>query len=509
MSDLLITNAHILTLDPHRPHATRLLARGGHIVALDEAVPHETSVPTYDLGGKTVVPGFIDSHVHFLWTGVQHFALNLHGITTVRDVQEIVAAQARALPAAHLIMGLLLDPDAFPDGPPTAADLDAAAPEHPVIIKGHTGHLTLANTRAMQQLGIGPHIDGWHANGILVGAANTATAWSVPADFAAQIGWENVFGSAAAEAARVGITTIHALEGSDQPQDSGVDALLAHAPSLPVRIVLYWQTTHVAAVRRLGLPRIGGCIWIDGDFSPHTAALKAPYADQPCTCGELYFPDDRLQAFVDAANAADLQIALHCVGDAAVDQVLRAYRRALAQHPRIDHRHRVEHFEIYDQDLLQAARELGVAAAIQPAFDGYFGGIANSARYLGWERAQRADPIATFDRHGIPIGAGSDSTVTPLGPLYGIHCAVNHSNPNERVSAERALRLWTIDNARLAFEEAEKGTLEPGKLADLVVLDADPLSVAPTAINDIAVELTVMGGTITYNRSNQIQEQRQ
>jgi predicted amidohydrolase YtcJ len=501
MSDLLITNAQILTLDPRRPRANKLLARDGRIVALDDAVPHAADVPAYDLGGKTVVPGFIDSHVHFLWTGVQQFALDFQGVTSVPAVQELVAEQVRQQPPGHLIMGLLLDHEAFADGPPSAADLDAVAPKHPVVIKGHTGHLTIANSFAMRQLGIGPQISGWHANGTLVGAANTATAWSVPADFAAQIGWQRVFGSAAAQAARVGITTIHALEGSDQPQDHGVDALLAHTSSLPLRIVLYWQTTHVDAVLRLGLPRIGGCIWIDGDFSPHTAALKEPYADCPCSCGELYFPDERLQAFIDAANAAGLQVALHCVGDAAVDQVLRAYRGALARHPRSDHRHRVEHFEIYDDDLLRAARELGVSAAIQPAFDGYFGGIENNARYLGWERARRADPIATFDRHGIPIGGGSDSTVTPLGPLYGIHCAVNHSNPSERVSVERALRLWTIDNARLAFEEAEKGTLEPGKLADLVVLDADPLSVPPGALQNIVVELTVMGGNVTYARS--------
>ncbi|HEX6293437.1 MAG TPA: amidohydrolase [Herpetosiphonaceae bacterium] len=508
MSDLLVTNAQIITLDPQRPHATMLLARDGRIVALDDAVPHAPDVPTYDLGGKTVVPGFIDSHVHFLWTGVQQFALDFHGVASVGEVQALVAARAAALPAGHLIMGLLLDHEAFPNGPPTAADLDAAAPDHPVIIKGHTGHLTIASTSAMQQLGIGPHIGGWSAHGMLVGAANTATAWSVPADFAAQIGWAKVFGTAAADAARVGITTIHALEGADRPQDSGVDALLAHAPQLPVRIVLYWQTTHVDAVRRLGLPRIGGCIWIDGDFSPHTAALKQPYADRPCTCGELYFSDERLQAFVDAAHDAGLQIALHCVGDAAVDQVLRAYGRALERHPRADHRHRVEHFEIYDADLLRAARELGVSAAIQPAFDGYFGGIANNARYLGWERARRADPIATFDRHGIPIGGGSDSTVTPLGPLYGMHCAVNHSNLDERVSAERALRLWTIDSARLAFEEADKGTLEPGKLADLVVLDADPLRVPPQTIKEIGVVLTVMDGKVTYARDGAAQEQQ-
>ncbi len=497
MRDLLITNAHIHTLEPHQPRASTLLVRDGYVVALDAAVPHAPDVPVYDLHGQTVVPGFIDSHVHFLWTGVRHFALDLQGVTTVAEVQERVAAQAAQLPAGQLVLGLALDHEAFPQGLPTAADLDAAAPEHPVLLKGHTGHLTLANTRAMQHFGLGPATPGWQPSGLLVGAANTATAWRGPTEYAAQRGWQAVFGAAAAKAARVGITTVHALEGDDAPDDAGVRALLACSADLPVRIVLYWQTTHVAAAQALGLPRIGGCIWIDGDFGPYTAALKQPYANHPSR-GELYLPDARLHQFATEANAAGMQIALHCVGDAAVEQVLRAYRRALENQPRGDHRHRIEHFELYDEHLLRDARELGVSVAIQPAFDGYFGGIETNARFLGWERAERADAIATFDRHGIPIGGGSDSTVTPLGPLYGMHCAVNHSNPRERVTPERALQLWTIDNARLAFEEHVKGTLAVGKYADFVVLDADPLAVPTKEIKDIRVNMTVMNGHITY-----------
>lgn len=499
MSNVLITNALIHTLNPQQPCAHALLIRNGRIVAIDGTIPHAPDVPVRDLGGSVVVPGFIDSHVHLLWTGVQQFALDLQRMNTVAEVQERVQAEAERLPAGHTILGFSLDHTAFPEQPPSAADLDAVAPHHPVLLKGHTGHLTIANSAAMRVFELGPATSGWHANGTLVGAANTATAWRGPTEYAAQIGWDQVFGAAAQAAVRVGITTIHALEGSDAPDDAGVRALLDRAESLPVGIVLYWQTTHVAAVRSLGLKRIGGCIWIDGDFSPHTAALKQPYADQPESYGALYLADDRLQRFVDAAHAAGLQIALHCVGDAAVAQVLHAYDRALESYPRPDHRHRIEHFEVYDSELLHDARRLGVSAAIQPAFDGYFGGIATNARYLGWERAQRADAIATFDRHGIPIGGGSDSTVTPLGPLYGMRCAVNHSNPSERVSPERALRLWTIDNARLAFEERNKGTLEVGKLADIVVLDDDPLTVPPATMAAIKVVLTIKGGTVTYD----------
>ncbi len=501
MSDLLITNAHIHTLDADQPHASALLIRSGRIAALDGAIPAAPDVPTYNLQGQTVVPGFIDSHVHFVWTGVQHFALNLRGVSTLAEVQECVRAEAETAAGGQLILGLSLDDEVFGDRLPTAADLDRVAPANPVLLKGQTGHLTVANTAAVVQYGLGPGVSGWHADGRLVGAANTATAWRAPTEYAAQRGWSEVFGAAAREAARAGITTIHALEGDDAPDDEGVRALLALGPTLPVRSVLYWQTTHVDAAHALGLPRIGGCIWIDGDFAPHTAALKQPYADYP-SCGQLYLSDERLQRFVDAANVREMQVALHCVGDAAVQQVLHAYDRALQQHPRTDHRHRVEHFELYDGELLAQARRLGVSVAIQPAFDGYFGGIAHSTRLLGAERAHRADAIATFDRHKIPIGGGSDSTVTPLGPLYGMHCAVNHSNPNERVTPERALRLWTIDNARLAFEEADKGTLSVGKLADVTVLNADPLSVEPSTLQEIAVNLTIMGGTVTYARSS-------
>ena len=456
MQDLLLTNARIHTLDAERPHAHAVLVRDGRIVALDDAIPHIVDVPTFDLAGRTVVPGFIDSHVHFVWTGVRHFALDLHGVASMVDVQAMLREQAQQRERGCLILGQRLRIDDFANGAPTAADLDAVAPDHPVLLQGDTGHLTIANTRAMEQFGLGEHLSGWHGNGLLIGAAHTAVAWRAPTLFAEQVGWARVFSAAANEAARLGITTIHALEGDNTPDDAGVRALLDHAPSLPVHIVLYWQTMHVDAVRALGLPRIGGCIWVDGDMGPHTAALKQPYADQPCSCGQLYISDERLQRFVHEANAANLQIALHAVGDAAVEQVLRAYRHALADHPRVDHRLRVEHFEIYDDELLHEAQALDVSVAIQPAFDGYFGGINENARFLGPERAQRADAIATFDRHGIPIGGGSDSTVTPLGPLYGMHCAVNHTNERERVGTERALRLWTIDNARLAFEEAQK-----------------------------------------------------
>jgi predicted amidohydrolase YtcJ len=496
MPDLLLLNANVITLDPAVPSATTILVRDGRIAAVGDTLPDQIdpTIPRLDLSGRTVVPGFIDSHVHLTWTGVRPYAVDCSTAQTAQDTLDLVAARVATVAPGNLVLAQGLGPQAVVTG----ADLDRVAPRHPVLLQGYTGHSAIANGLMLRQLDLHPGDDGLDEHGVLRGAANTRAAWRVPAQFAAQVGWHNVFGSACEMALEAGITTIHALEGEDRADDPAVLALLRMQDKLPVRTVIYYQTRDVAAVQRLGLPRIGGCIWIDGDFEPHTAALQAPYADQPNTCGCLYFSDDVVHSFVDEAHRAGLQIALHCVGDAAVSQVLGAYHRTLAAHPRPDHRHRIEHFEVYDQSLLERTVRDQIHVAIQPPFDGYFGGIAENARFLGAERAQRADAVRTFIDHGIPVGGGSDCPVTPLDALYGIHCAVNHSNPAERIDVERALRLFTIDNARLAFEEDRKGTITPGKFADFAVLDDDPRHVDPQTIKDISVLMTIVGGVVEW-----------
>ncbi|NIV31119.1 MAG: amidohydrolase family protein, partial [Anaerolineae bacterium] len=172
---------------------------------------------------------------------------------------------------------------------------------------------------------------------------------------------------------------------------------------------------------------------------------------------------------------------------------------ALVAYPRDDHRHRIEHCEVIREDQIQRAQRLGVALAIQPPFNHYW---PHTEYYplLGEERAWKADPVRTLMRPGLLVAGGSDSTVTPLGPLIGVHAAVNHSNPAERVSVEEGLQLYTVNAARIAFQEADRGSLEVGKLGDLVVLADDLRTVAPEAIADIPVEMTVVGGEIVYSR---------
>jgi predicted amidohydrolase YtcJ len=501
-NDLVLWNATIVTMNRQRPQAEALGVREGRIVAVgswEDVQPYGEGVPVLDLDGKTVLPGFIDSHAHFTWTGKQEAAFDFESAGSVEDVQAILFQAVAEASPGQLLFGMGLNQYRFAGRRlPTSGQLDVVAPDHPVFINGVTGHYALANTRCLRELDLPASTPGLDSAGLLRDRANTLAEVRMSARFAREQGLERLHRAAARRAVTVGLTTVHALEGADQPGDSEVQALLNLAPELPVRLVIWYQTTHVEAVRELGLPRIGGCILLDGDFGPHTAALLEPYTDQPDNWGTLYYTQEAVDDFVEAAHRAGLQIAMHAVGDRAAEQALNAYERALERWPRSDHRHRIEHFEVYDEGLVERSRRLGVHLAIQPPFNVYFGGHTRLIPLLGEERAVRSDPVRSLIAAGVPVGGGSDSTVTPMLPLYGVHSAVNHSNPAERLDVERALQLYTLDNAVLAFEERDKGSLEIGKLGDLVVLGEDPFGVDPRFIKDIPVEKTVIGGQIVY-----------
>jgi len=469
--------------------------REGRIVAVGrwaEVEPWAEGVRTLDLQGRTVLPGFIDSHAHFTWTGLHLTAIDFGTAASTQQLQAILAAAAPR-PPGELIFGMGLNQYRFPDHRlPTCADLDAVTSDHPVFIGGVTGHYALVNSLH--------DMPGLDPSGLLRDRANTLATDNMCDRFAQQQGLERLHRAAARQAVAAGLTTVHALDGTDEPGDHTVRALLEIAPELPLRLVVWYQTTDVRVVQKLGLPRIGGCILLDGDFGPHTAALLEPYADEADNRGTLYYSQDEVDAFVEHAHQAGLQIAMHAVGDRAAEQALNAYQRALERWPRPDHRHRIEHFEIYNEELVRRARQLGVHLAIQPPFNSYFGGHTRLNPILGQERALRSDPVRSLIEAGVPVGGGSDSTVTPMQPLFGVYSAVNHSNPAERLDVERALQLYTLDSAALAFEEGEKGSLEIGKLGDLVVLAQDPTQAAPETIADITVAMTIVGGEIVYSK---------
>ena len=516
-NDLVFRNAvpnsvwPIITMDPQRPRAEALAVRDGHIVAVgswDDVAPHAEGMTVLDLTGKTVLPGLIDSHAHFLWTALSLAALDVSSASDHAALQAVIRQAIADTPPGDLILGMgfteyALDTAKFS---PIIEALDAVAPDNPVYLVGVTGHTSAVNTRGLELLAAPAGTPGvmcdaaGRPNGLLSDEANNLAFDRFNEHFGADEKAAEMIALAVEKAHAVGITTLHSLEGGLAGDDEAVEEFLAAMPSLPLRFVLYYQTMDVDKVVELGLPRIGGCILLDGDVGPHTAALSEPYADAPDCYGKLYHSQEEIDAFVLKAHEAGLQVAMHAVGDAAVEQALNAYEKALDTHPRDDHRHRIEHCEVIREEQIQRAQRLGVALAIQPPFNHYW---PHTEYYptLGEERAWKADPVRTLMRPGLLVAGGSDSTVTPLGPLIGVHAAVNHSNPAERVSVQEGLELYTINAARIAFQEADRGSLEVGKLGDFVVLGEHPFEVETDHIKDIPVEMTVIGGDIVYERA--------
>jgi predicted amidohydrolase YtcJ len=507
-ANLAIRGSTIITMNRGDLLSDSLVIRDGQISAIgrwEDIASDAEGIDVLDLRGRTIVPGFIDTHTHFLWTAFGEAAVNVSTASSHEELQAIIREAALSSSPGELILGA-----EFTEYPLTQeesisirAALDAVSPDNPVFLFGITGHSSAANSLMLEIFdfpeeirGIGEDPDG-KPTGMLADQANGIAfknILSLPESIAKS---EAMVDQTITKAHSVGITTLHALEGGlDYPHEV-IGKFKYTIPNLPLRIVLYYQTMEIDKVVELGLPRIGGCILLDGDMDPKTAALLEPYVDEGDFRGTLYYEDDVVNDFTLAAHKEGLQIAFHAVGDAAVEQALNAYELAIDQHPRQDHRHRIEHCSIMHEDQILRAQRLGVALAIQPPFNHYWP-HTNYYRYVGKDRALKVDQVRTFMRPNLLVAGGSDSTVTPMGPLIGVHAAVNHSNPAERVGVYDAMELYTINAARIAFQEDDRGSLEVGKLGDLVVLAENPFEVDQRMIKDIKVEMTVIGGNIVY-----------
>ena len=490
---MVLANADVVTMDPEAPLASCVVVANGAIAAVgDHSIVqrHGPGARVVDLNGATIAPGFIDTHVHGGVTGLGMLACGLAGAGNIAEVLDRIADAANGLPAGGLLIASGLDPGAVEQCFPTAHELDAVAGNRAVYLMGQTGHESAVNAAAAARIVTDSQpIEA----GTLTGEDNTKAFIQLWEQFGRQVGVREALEAMMKVAAEGGITTVHSMDPLYV-----TELLVAHAAEWPINVVAYAETFDVEAVTELGLRQVGGCgtVALDGDVDPHTAALLAPYDDDPSTSGVLYHHDDVVQSFVTAAEASRIQVALHCVGSGAIEQLLDAYEAVFAGLPDRDRRHRVEHFEIPEPGQAERAARLGVAVAVQPAFNHFWPNDTGYPAAVGADRAERVDPIRTLTEVGVRTSFGSDSPVTPLRPLLGIHAAVNHSNPRERLDAETALRAFTSDAAWFSFDEGRRGSIKRGYDADLTVLGANPLLAAPNEIADIAVHATIVRGQV-------------
>ncbi|NIP66934.1 amidohydrolase family protein [Candidatus Bathyarchaeota archaeon] len=245
-------------------------------------------------------------------------------------------------------------------------------------------------------------------------------------------------------------------------------------------------------------------ILVDGSLGAHTAALEEPYNDAASTTGMMLYSEGCLEELVTEAHKAGLQLAIHAIGDRTMNTVLATLEEALEKLPRENHRHRIEHASVLNQKLIRRMNRLGVIASVQPHFVVSDFWITDR---LGPERARWTYAFKTLIQEGVRTTGGSDCPVEPISPLLGIYAAAyRQSFPEERITVEQALEMYTRDAAFASFEEDDKGSIETGKLADLVVLSHDPRNIPPQKIKDIQVMMTLVGGRIVYENTDIMRE---
>jgi predicted amidohydrolase YtcJ len=511
---ILLFNGNVLTLSPKLARCEAVVLQDGKVVACgtsrDLKAQYRTVDQYIDLEQKTVLPGFIDTHAHLTATGFNTLGIDLSDLHSIADMQRSLEAYAKQIPAGEWFFGHRFDDSVLAEKRyPTRCDLDKAVPNHPIYILRRDGHSCVVNSLALKLINL-PDTDGVERDeqtkeptGVMRRAAVGLVSEQMSSQISDALRLQGIHTAVQAAIAK-GITTVHALEGGRETAEKKLAVLLKHENDLPLRIVLYHQTCDVSRVQRAGLPRIGGCLLIDGSIGSRTAALTQPFSDDPENRGALYFADAELYEFIENAHRAGLQIAMHALGDRAIDQLLRTYRQVLAKHPRGDHRHRIEHYVLPRPEQIPQTAELELVLAMQPAFDYLWGGEHQLyAARLGVSRSLFSNPLRTILAAGLKVAGGSDSYVTPMDPMLGIHAAVNHHSHDQRVSVSEALHMYTTAAAYAAFEENQKGTIEPGKLADLVVLAKNPYEVPKAELKDVNVVMTICRGEIVYQAASE------
>jgi predicted amidohydrolase YtcJ len=513
--DTVITNAKIFTSSASQPWAEALAIRGERIVAVGDsaaiAALAGSSTRRIDAGGRTIIPGINDAHQHVA-IAPPHDQLELPFDPTVDQIAEALRQQVAGSPAGRLVEGEIAQ-RAWMDATFTREWLDAIAPQHPVRLTSFTGHGTLVNSRALALIGVSDTVkdpEGGHfgrdAQGRLDGrleeyadylSGRRLSMKTDPADIVAS------YRRFATQASGLGITSVQ-LMGNALPI-ADISKYLVEAAT-PIRWRVFRFPMREAGGEtidsRSPLPPqptplidVRGMKWIlDGTPIERFAFMREPYLDAPSARGRLNLSAERIQQFVGWAYGSEDPLAVHAVGDAAIDAYVSAVERAGRPEVWRAKRPRLEHGDMLSADLMSRARALGMVV-VQNPLHFMLGDIL--ATRLGPQRMTGIQPMRSLIEQGIPLAIGSDG---PMSPFLNIMAAVTHpANPSEALTREQAVRAYTAGSAFAEFQERQKGQLAPGMLADLAVLSADLFTMPVAEMPAMRSVLTILGGRIVHD----------
>ena len=515
--ELLIYNAKIFSLDKKNSVYDWMTINNGRLIHLGENQPSKSEFDNaqeiIDLKGYPVYPGFFDSHVHLVQTGLNLMSLDLSQCTSIEEVKQCIKTyiNKKECDEKTIIYGYGLDETKILERKlPDRRDLDECSKEYPIWLNRIEFHKSVVNSRALHLSSIPFTLRGIEreASGLPTGRfTSEASAWIRNFMF------NRITDERREEGIRLavdsflekGVTSINCMEGGYMFHDKDADYIYQYHNQFSIDMYLYYQTTDIKKIMNMGLKRVGGDIFIDGSFGSHTAALSEPYYDKPSTCGTLFFDQETINDFVEQAHRNGIQVSVHAIGDRAIDQILNAYEKVMKKYPDIYLRHRIEHFELPTDDQIERASKLDVILSVQPAYEYYWGELGGMYAYrLGNKRRNNTNPFRKYIESNITITGGSDCHVTPCNPLLGIHSAVNHPIEKYALTVDEAVRMFTINGAIAVNDIKNKGSLEANKLADFVVLSTALNKVESNEIKNIDVLATYKEGIELYHKEGDL-----
>ena len=522
--EIILYNGNIYTVNPNEPRAQAVAIAGGRFIAVgtnDEVLRLATKhTKKIDAGHKTILPGFIDAHTHPAYSGIKHLKMVDCDLRSIKDIKEAIKQRASITPKGNWVEGFKYDDTKTSEGRKiNIADLDEASPEHPVQITHRGGHTTYCNSLAFKLAKIDESTSNPQGgefekttDGKLTGcvkeAANNVFDNLIPNVDTRDERREGVK-LISKMMAKTGITSATDALGSPDDLQAYQDAYEAGDLSMRIYCMIYYTYIDkmIAAGVRTGMGnewvRIGGMkMTCDGSISERTARLSQPYIGRPNDYGILVMDEDKMYPYAKKAYDAGWQIGIHANGDVGIDTTLKLYERLNKEKPKQNPRFRIEHCTVINDNLIQRMRTLGV---IPTPFSTYVYYHGEKMKQYGEERLQHMFALRSFLDAGIRPTQASDYPPGPFEPMMALQSSVTRTDikgnvwgANQKVTVEEAIKIGTINGAYASFEEKIKGSIESGKLADLVVLGRDPMKENPSTLITIPVERTMAGGKWVY-----------
>lgn len=509
--DKVLYNGNFITMDSELSKKKWAAVKDGKIAALgdDDNYPKDAD-QLIDLKGATALPGLVDCHNHVPIAGLRLNSVDLSDAGTIAEVLKRMEKACLEAEPGEYVYGSNYIPQAIAEVRyPTAKELDAICHGHLVFIIAATLHACATNTPGIAIADVPNDLpgveleDGKQTGNYLSDESSFVATANIVGSLDDEGLWK-LISDCAKFAATQGLTSIHGLFGQFVKNDRDLDLILERGHTLPVDITIWYQTWDVNEAKKRGLPRVGGCLTLDGAGFEYTMANYEPYDTAPALRGVLYHNDDEVYQVVKTAHENDMQCTLHAVGERAIDQLLWTYHRVFTEQGKKDLRHRLEHLCLPTESQIKMAKDLGLILSMQPGFtyewDEDFAGI------LGRERGDRIDPFKRVLAAGNIMCAGSDCPVTKITPLIDLAYLVRgktfkgNRNLVRVIPLTEAIKMFTTNAAYAIKAEDTKGSIEIGKDADFSVIDRDPYDyVDSDELYEMKPVLTMNKGNVTYS----------